>query len=89
MFRLHPAEDVESVDKGRDEEDVGDDECREDVALTLHIVIDFVSPVSAISPVSHVGHTYMTVANLRRRGGEKRGEREKGEERREGREGEG
>ena len=83
MFCLHPAEDVESIDEGRDEEDVGDDECCEDMALTFHIVVDFVSPVSPVSPVSHVGHTYTTVVNLGRRGGERRGE-----ERREGREGE-
>ena len=73
LFCLHPAEDVESIDEGRDEEDVGDDECCEDMALTFHIVVDFISPVSPVSPVSHVGHTYMTVVNLGRRGGERRG----------------
>ena len=35
LLCLHPAEDVESVGKGRDEENVGNDEGGEDVLITL------------------------------------------------------
>ena len=66
---MYPAEDVESVDEGRDEEDVRDDECCEDVSLTLHIIVRFIGSIGSI------GHTLLTFMNLERRG--RRGRRER------------
>ena len=75
---MYPAEDVESVDEGRDEEDVRDDECCEDVSLTLHIIVRF---------IGSIGHTLLTFMNLERRG--RRGRRERRRGRRGKRESEG
>ena len=69
---MYPAEDVESVDEGRDEEDVRDDECCEDVSLTLHIIVRFIGSIGSI------GHTLLTFMNLERRGRRGRRERRRG-----------
>ena len=67
LFSLCPAEDIEAVDEGREEENVRDDKRGKDVALTAHMIEHLA--------IGTVGGSNM---NLKEREGGKKREGERG-----------